>query len=283
MQSLWMVAASFFFACMGVFVKFASDTYSIVEIVFYRSLISLVFTFTLTRVRNIPVQTRHWRFQLWRSIIGFVSMFFYFSAITMLPLATAVTLNYTSPLFLALFLSLFGKKPLQPKMFGALVLGFFGVALLLRPAFHAEQLLGEVAGLCSGMLAGLAFYNMKELGERGEVEERTVFYFSLVSFVGSAFWLMFSEFHPIDLTGGLTLLGMALFGTLAQLSMTRAYRTGNTLISASLGYSAVIFSSIFGIAIWGDSLSINAWFAIALIIASGVLSTWFSRRTNAKK
>ena len=281
MQSLWMIVASFFFACMGVCVKFSAEFFSAPEIVFYRSLISLLMMLVIVRLRGIPVTTPHWRFQLWRSVSGFVSLLLYFYAIFMLPLATAVTLSYTSPLFLALYLAWFGKVRLNGAMLAALALGFVGVILLLRPTFHADQLLGGLIGLGSGMLAGLAYYNVKELGERGENEERTVFYFTLFSTVASGVWMSLSEFHPVALRGGLLLLGVGVFGTVAQLAMTRAYKRGNTLMSASLAYSTVIFASLFGMLFWQETLSFGAWSAIALIVASGLVSTWFSRANPA--
>jgi S-adenosylmethionine uptake transporter len=283
MQSSWMIVASFFFASMGVCVKFAAEVFSVPEIVFYRSAIALVMMFSLVRLRGIPIQTPHWRFQLWRSASGFVSLLLYFYALTLLPLALAATLAYTSPLFLAVYLALLGKARLGRGMLGALVLGFIGVVLLLRPTMHADQLLGGVIGLGSGMLAGLAYYNVRELGERGEVEERTVFYFSLLSTVASGVWMALSELHRIDLRGGLLLLGVGSFGTLAQLAMTRAYKRGDTLVAASLAYSTVIFASLFGMLFWQETLSFGAWSAIALIVASGVVSTWFSRANPAEQ
>ncbi len=283
MQSLWMVAASFFFACMGVCVKLAAESFSAAEVVFYRSAISLIFMFAVVYLRGIPIRTPHWRFQLWRSASGFVSLLLYFYAVSMLPLATAVTLAYTSPLFLAVYLWWFGKTRLGGGMLGALALGFVGVVLLLRPTFHADQVLGGLIGLGSGMIAGLAYFNVKELGERGEVEERTVFYFSFFSADASGVWMVFFEFHRVDLEGGLLLLGVGGFGTIAQLAMTRAYKRGKTLMSASLAYSTVIFASLFGMLIWHETLSVGAWSAIALIVASGIVATWFSRANPAEQ
>ena len=91
------------------------------------------------------------------------------------------------------------------------------------------------------------------------------------------------EFHPIDLRGGLLLLGVGSFGTLAQLAMTRAYKRGKTLVSASLAYSTVIFASLFGMLFWQEALSLGAWLAIALIVASGLVATWFSRANPAEQ
>lgn len=281
MQSLWMIVASFFFACMGVCVKLASDFFSAPEIVFYRNAIALVFMFALVRLRGVPIKTVHWKFQLWRGASGFVSLLLYYYAVSMLPLATAVTLAYTAPLFLAVYLAFFRKMRLRGGMLAALALGFVGVVLLLRPTLHADQLLGGIIGLVSGMIAGVAYFNVKELGERGEVEERTVFYFSLLSTVISGCWMVIVEFHPVGLHSGLLLLGVGGSGTIAQLAMTRAYKRGNTLMSASLAYSTVIFASLFGLLLWHETLSIGAWLAIVLIVVSGLISTWFSRAKPA--
>ena len=198
MQSLWMIVASFFFASMGVCVKLASAKYSAAEIVFYRSFINLLFMLALMKVRGLSVRTPLWMLHVRRSGSGCFSLMLYFYAISMLPLASAVTLSYTSPLFLALYLAMLGKIRLRGGMAFALALGFVGVALLLRPTFHADQLFGGFIGLASGMIAGVAYFNVKELGERGELEERIVFYFALVSTVVAAIWMLFFEFHPID-------------------------------------------------------------------------------------
>ena len=82
MQSLWMIAASFCFACMGVCVKLAAESFSAAEIVFYRSAISLLLMVGLLRLRGIAIATPHWRFQLLRAGSGFISLLLYFYAIT---------------------------------------------------------------------------------------------------------------------------------------------------------------------------------------------------------
>ena len=282
MQSLWMIAASFLFACMGVCVKFAAQTHSAVEITFYRSFISLILMFGLVRLNGVPLATPHLRWQVTRGTVGFIALFAYFYAITLLPLATAVTLNYTSAIFLALYLGFAGMQ-LRKGIMGALVLGLVGVVMLLKPTLHADQLVGGLIGLASGVMAGMAYFSVRELGARGEPEMRTVFYFSLVSSVGAGAWLVFSDIHAVDLKSGLLLLGVAGFATVAQLAMTRAYTRGKTLMSAALAYSTVIFSSLFGMAFWGEVLDASAWAAIGLIILSGIAATHFSRASPVEQ
>ena len=283
-QSFWMLVASFLFACMGVCVKFAAQRYSAAEVVFYRSIISLLMMYFIVRWQGVSFRTHHWRLQFFRGASGFVSLLLYFYAIVMLPLATAVTLNYTSPLFLVAYLAGFGQMKMQGRMVIALLAGFLGVALLLQPTLSAEQWLGGLIGLASGVLAGLAYFNVRALGALGEPESRTVFYFSLLSSVGAVLWMgLFGDFvfHRVDVEGGALLAGVGIFATFAQLAMTRSYRKGNAIVSASLAYSAVIFASFFGVFFWGEHLGLDAWLAIALIVGSGIVATQVSRKRPA--
>ncbi len=281
MQSLWMLVASFCFALMGVCIKLATAYFSAAELVFYRNLFSLLVVGAYILATGRTVRTPHWRFQLQRGISGYVSLMAYFYAIAALPLATAVTLNYTSPLFLAVYLAAFAGQRLSRPLLLALLIGFVGVVLLLQPTFHADQLAGGLLALASGAMAGIAYYNVRELGGLGEPEWRTVFYFSLLATLGAAVWMAFFEFHRITAVGALLLLGVGGFATIAQLAMTRAYARGKTLISASLAYSTVVFSSLLAILLWGESPSPVAWGGMALIVIAGVFSGSRGRSTSS--
>src|SRR5574343_2035679 len=161
MQALWMILASLLFACMGVCVKLASATHSAVEITFWRSFLSLILMYGLVKLNGVRLATPHWRWQITRGVVGFTALFSYFYAITLLPLATAVTLNYTSALFLALYLALAGLR-LRTGMLGALAVGLVGVGLLLKPTLNAEQLPAGLIGLASGVVAGMAYYSVRQ-------------------------------------------------------------------------------------------------------------------------
>lgn len=282
MQALWMLVASVLFAGMGVCVKFAAVTHSAVEITFYRSFISLLIMLALIRWRGVRLATPHWRWQVTRGLVGFVALFSYFYAITLLPLATAVTLNYTSAIFLAVYLGFSGVR-LATGIWGALALGLIGVGLLLRPRLGASQWLGGLLGLLSGAVAGMAYFSVRELGSRGEPETRTVFYFALVSSLCAGVWLLFTDWHAVDRESAAWLLGVGTLATLAQLAMTRAYARGKTLMAAALAYSTVIFSSLFGVLVWGEGLDGSALLAMLLIILSGIAATHFSRASPVEQ
>lgn len=279
MKSGWMVVAGFLFALMGVFVKLGARHFSSAELVFYRSLIGLVVIYAIVRQQGLSLATSHRRMHIWRGLSGFFALMMFFYAIGALPLASAITLNYTSPLFLALLLTVVLKQKPQWWLIGALVVGFAGVVLLLSPSFDGRDFWPRLLGLASGMLAGVAYLNVKQLGQAGEPEWRVVFYFTLVSTIGAGLWMLVHQFHAVTWDTLPILLGLGTTATLAQLAMTRAYRLGNTLVVGSLAYSAVVFASLFGILLWGEVLPLTSWIAIALIVASGVISS----RVTAKR
>jgi len=282
MQSLWMIAASLLFACMGVCVKLGSEQFSAAELVFWRGFIATLIIGSYVLVHRLSLATPHMRTHAVRGLSGFVSLVMYFYAISLIPLAAAVTLNYTSPIFLALLLALWLKEPVRRGFHAALVAGFMGVIFLLQPTLGADQWLGAVFGLGSGIISSIAYLNVRRLGELGEPEWRTVFYFSVMAALGGLPWFLASgSFHAIDLRGWLLLLGVGGFGVLAQLCMTAAYKRGKTLVSASLAYSTVVFSSIFGMLLWGETLPWQAWVGVILIVASGLLATVLSGRVGS--
>src|SRR5574340_1779265 len=283
MKSSWMLVAGLLFGLMGVFVKLGAPYFSHVELVLYRSLFGLLMVYGIMRHQRISIATRHWRAHLWRVISGSVALALYFYCITVLPLATAVTLNYTAPLFLTLFTMLVFKDRFHLPLTAAIMLGFCGVVLLLQPTLEREQLLPGLLGLISGFLAGVAYLNVKQLAMIGEPDTRTVFYFSLTATLGSGVLILFNTAHAITLEGFAILLGLGSSATLAQLAMTRAYRTGRTLVVGSLAYSTIVFASLFGMLLWGETLSPGSWLGMAFIIASGVLSLRLSPRHPPEK
>jgi drug/metabolite transporter (DMT)-like permease len=273
MPSLWMILASLLFACMGVCVKLGSASFSAGEMVFWRGAAGVLLIGLLARLQGVALTTPHWRLQVSRALSGSVALICYFLAIGLLPLATAVTLSYTSPIFVALLLALWFGERLRWTVALSVGIGFAGIVLLLRPTLQADQWLGAAVGLGAGLVSSLAYLSVRELGRAGEPEARTVFWFSAITGLLGLPWLAAGGgFHAIDLRGALILTGIGVFGTAAQLAMTRAYRYGRTIVSASLAYTTVIFASLFGMLLWGERVTPGGWAAIALIVASGVMT-----------
>ena len=283
MQAMWMVVASLFFAVMGVCVKFASVHYSAAELVFYRGVVSVVFMLIFARQRGVGLATKLPMMHLWRTAIGVAALTCWFYAIGALPLATAMTLNYMSSVWIAAFLvggaMLFAKpdgapQGIQGSLLAAVLMGFVGVVMVLRPAFDQQQLWGGVVGLMSGFLAAFAYLQVTALSRAGEPEERVVFYFALGSAVAGLAAMPFTGVAHWDPKHAWLLLPIGVLASLGQLCMTRAYAKGPTLVAANLQYTGIIFAGLFGWLLFDDKLPTIAWLGMVVIMASGILATF---------
>ncbi|SEQ99616.1 Threonine/homoserine efflux transporter RhtA [Nitrosomonas sp. Nm51] len=272
MRSFWMLVAAFLFACMGVLVKLGAGHFTSIELVFYRSLMGVGITYLFIRHHRLTLKTGYWKTHCCRSLAGLGSLLMFFYCVTELPLATAISLNYTWPLFMALFSTLILREQLHWPMVLAVALGFVGVVFLLRPTLNNDHWTAASLGLASGFFAAIAYMNVRQLGNLGESEWRIVFYFTLISTLITGVWLALTTFNPVTQQNMYLLIGIGITATLAQLAMTRAYRTGTTLVVSSLGYSTVLFAGMWGILVWNELLPPIAWLGMVLVIAGGTLS-----------
>ncbi|HEX5785388.1 MAG TPA: EamA/RhaT family transporter, partial [Burkholderiaceae bacterium] len=244
MQALWMLLAALLFATMGVCIKFASAWFSSFEIVFYRGLIGLAFMAVVMRWRGVSIATPVPMMHFWRSVVGTTALTTWFVSIAMLPLATAMTLNYMSSVWIAAFLVggalLMQKQGEVLREQGPLILtvlaGFGGVALMLRPTMADGQLFGGLLGLVSGVFSALAYLQVSALSKAGEPESRTVFFFSAGATLAGAVGMAVDGPHAWDGSHALWLVPIGLLAVLGQLCMTRAYASGATLLVANLQY-----------------------------------------------
>jgi drug/metabolite transporter (DMT)-like permease len=267
-----MLVAALGFGVMGALVKLGSAKFSSAELVFYRSSFGLVSIYAYIAYHKLPLTSPVVGMQISRAIVGLISLVLFFYAIAHLHLATAITLNYTSALFLAGFMPFLLHERPKPILLGAILLGFMGVTLLLRPSFSSANALAGAMGLLSGFGAALAYVHVKQLGKLNEPDWRTVFYFTCISTIASGAWVLFDHFISLSWQDIPMLLGLGVSATIGQLAMTRAYRTGNTLIVASLAYTTVIFATLLGAFFWQETLSSSEYIAIGIIMLGSVIS-----------
>ena len=288
MQALWMLLGAAFFATMGVCVKYGSAHFNSAELVFYRGVVGFVFLAVIARQQNISLRTRYVGMHVWRSIIGVSSLSAWFYAISKLPLATAMTLNYMSSVWIAAFIvggSLISWKPSEgqsPWSQGPLALavmaGFAGVIMVLRPTMAQDQIYAGLIGLMSGFCAAFAYMQVTALGRMGEPETRTVFYFAIGTIVAGLAGMAFMGISTWEWEHAVWLIPVGIFASLGQLCMTRAYSHGATLVVANLQYSGIVFAALYSLLLFGDDIPLIGWAGMALITVSGMAATLLRAR-----
>jgi S-adenosylmethionine uptake transporter len=278
-----MLVAAFVFAVMGVCVKFASEHYNAMELVAYRGAVSVLITFAWAKSLKVSLATTRPGMHAWRGLIGAISLLCWFYALQHLPIATAMTLNYMSSIWVAAFLVggalMYGKSNQQGALFATVLAGFGGVVLVLRPAFEANQLWAGLIGMMSGLTAALAYLQVTALSRAGEPEARVVFYFAVASLLLGALGVAFTGYSSWSFSHAVWILPIGILASAGQLCMTRAYASGATMLVANLQYSGIVFAAILGVIVFGDKLPLIAWAGTAVILASGIAATILRNRT----
>ena len=288
MQALWMVVGAFLFATMGVCVKLAATGFTVAELVFYRGAVSAALIWLFMRAQGTPLRSQVPWMHAWRSLIGNLSLGAWFFAIGALPLATAMTLNSTSGMWIALWIvcvESFRRQVSRSQfsLIASVAASFLGVLLVLRPTVEQNQWFAALVGLASGISAALAYLQVAALGKAGEPDSRTVFYFAMgsavvgligIGFTGLTAWTA-QNWHA---TRWLAPIGI--LAALGQLCMTRAYNHGSTMLVANLQYSAIVFSAIFSLVLFGDVIPLLGWIGIILIVVSNIIGTTLRLRPS---
>ena len=270
---------------MSVCVKFAATHFNTFELVCYRGAIGTLIMAIICMRKGLSLKTPVPKMHLWRSVVGVTSLAAWFYAIAYLPLATAMTLNYMSGVWVAAFLvggTLVMGRLQDATRQGPIVLtviaGFTGVVMILRPTIEQNQLFAGLIGLMSGLLAALAYLQVTALGRVGEPEERTVFYFALGSALGGGFGVIFTGLSEWNWQAAVWLLPIGVLASIGQWCMTRAYSKGATLVVANLQYSGIVFAALYSLLLFGDDIPLIGWAGMALIVASGMSATLLRAR-----
>ena len=299
-----MVLATVLFACMGVCVKLASAHFGTAAVVGMRGLVGALMMGAIAWATGTSLRTTLPRLHVQRGLAGVFALTLWFYCIGQLPLATAVTLNYMSSVWMAVFLigqvawaqrrgrhgGRSTSRRIDPRLIAAIAVGFVGVALVLHPTLSRDQLGAGLLGLVSGMLAAMAYMQVTALGRAGEPEVRVVFYFSLIGTVlGAGLGIaevlmaptattaitMSTSVASVPPIAWLELIGVGAFATVAQLLMTRAYAQGSMLANASLQYLGIVHASLFGVWLFGETLGLDSVLGMALIVGAGIAATRF--------
>lgn len=264
-----MLMASALFAIMGAMVKHVASELPNEMVAFFRSVIGLLALLPVLGRRRTSLRTRRLPAQVLRSLVGLGSMYSFFYAIAHMPLAEAVLLNYSAPLFIPFIAWLWLGEPISRRVLGTIALGFVGVALILKPGLALFTPIALI-GLASGVLAAIAVVSVRELSS-SETAVRIVFYYTLTCAAVSAIPLGWAWRAP-SVSLWVPILIMGGCATLAQLFMTRAYALAPAAHTGPFMYATVVFAALIGWGFWGELPDALSLAGAAIVCLAGALA-----------
>ncbi|QKF78413.1 DMT family transporter [Arcobacter defluvii] len=278
----YMLFASLMFAFMGAVAKSLSDNMSSVEVVFFRNVFGVIFI--LISIYNSPLKQIGGKFWLlvFRGVIGFVALLFFFYNIAQISLAEAMTFSKTSTIFTAILAYIFLKEKIGIKGWLGVFIGFIGIVFITE--FDGSNLeKSDYLGILSGVGAALAYTSVRELRQFYD-SRAIVLSFMTIGTIGPLILLIIGSFYTnpnLDFMLGtfvmpkiddwLYIILLGIFSTYAQIYMTKAYSCAKAGIIGTISYSNIVFSIILGL-ILGDAFpSFLIVLGILLIVLSGFL------------
>jgi len=265
------LGASLMMAAMSAMIKLSAPQIGNEMVVFLRSGFGLTFLLPGLLHRGISVlATRRFGDHLARSWSGLAAMYCFFYAIGHMPLAEAVLLNYSSPIFTALIAWAWLGERASLKIFIAIGMGLLGVGLILKPG-EVPWSAAAWVGAISAVLAALAMVNIRRMSDTEPIF-RIVFYFSLISVTTSAVPLLWTWHTPsLHVLGMMATAGM--LASVGQLLLTYSYSTAPAARVGTLNYSTVVFAALIGWALWGERPDAMSAAGAVLIGYAGMLVT----------
>jgi len=276
-----MILSVLFFSLMDVLIKVTYE-YDVGQVMFSRALFGLIPIFFLIprkRLKNF-YKTKYVGLHFYRSFVGVIAMYAIFVGLRNLELAEVTSLAFSGPIWVVIFSILFLGEKIRMKRWIAVGLGFVGVLVISKPGFDNLNLYYIYPIIFTLGFAGVSIF-IRKLTLVGEPVYLIAFYFSLCSAIFGLFTLPFGGWiMPSSYDFGLLIL-IGLFGSIANLLLTKSYQLAEVSLTTPLKYLSLIFAIIFGFYIFNEIPTIYTLSGAGLIVISSAII--FVREHQLKK
>lgn len=266
-------------AAMFVAVRLAAARgVHVLESLFYRQLLALplIFVWIVSAGGIGAFRTRRIGAHISRTALGLTGMTLNFLSYILLPPAEASAIGFTMPIFGTILSALILRETTGVHRWGAVVLGFVGVLIMIRPDGGHMPVAGVLVALSGALVTAIISLVLREMG-RTEPAGVIVFWFTLLSMPPLAVAMLFvGQAHDAIAWGLLLFIGTV--GGIAQLCLTGALRWAPVSVVLPMDYSMIIWTALLGWSLWGDWPSATTWVGAAVIIASGLYIVWREHR-----
>lgn len=265
---LLMAFSTLLFGLMAVCIRLASKQLHAFEIAFFRNFFGFIFTLPLLYRHGWSIlRTDKLSLYFMRSVIGIASMLAGFWAIVHLPLAQAIALSYSTPLFVTIGAVLVLGEVVRARRWAALLLGFAGVIVLMRPG-AASFSLGSLVALFAAVLGASTAITIKFLS-RTEKADAIVIYTTMIWVPLSLLPALFVWTTPTGITW-LWIILSGLFGTTAHMCWTRALKMADASLLTPISFLQVVIVGTFGYFLFDETVDRWTFIGAGIIFVSNV-------------
>jgi drug/metabolite transporter (DMT)-like permease len=263
---------------MNATVKYLTHI-SAYQIVFFRSIGSLFFTFGFLLKNKIPLLGNNKKLLVLRGVVGVISMTLFFMSTKYLPIGTAVSLRYLGPIFAAIFAVLLLKETIKPLQWFFFAMAFAGV-LVLKGFDSQLNWFGLTLVFISAIFIGLVYIVISKIG-KGDHPVVIVNYFLVISTIVGGLLSINTWVQPVG-NEWFLLMALGIFGYFGQVNMTKALQMAATNQIAPFKYMEVIFTVLFGVFVFSEIYTLWSVLGIALIITGLVLNILYKKSLENK-
>src|SRR5436190_14396534 len=264
-----MLIGGFCAVMMNVLIRLAAQRMHPFEVTFFRCLFSLfVMLPFIIRAGPSLLVTPKFGFYTLRAVVGLVSMLTWFYGITLVPLATATAVNFTAPLFATMMAAVILHEDVRLRRWSAVAIGFVGVIVILRPSRESIDL-NLLLILLSAASAAMNNITVKYL-VRSERPNAIVAMFAVYLTPLSLLPALLVWTWPADLRTLGALAGLGAIGTLAHLSVARAYAAADASACAPYEFVRLPYAALVGYLLFGEVTDAWTWVGAAIILAASM-------------
>jgi len=276
-NGLWlMLFAAFVYSLADILLKYLSSSFSATEIAFVRFLIGGFILWPILTSRGIPLRGNQTSILVLRGLCGTFSFFCLLKSIAMIPLANAIVLLYTFPLFAALFSVLLFRTVIEKAELILIGVGLVGIYILMNPNFHTFNM-GYIFGLLSGCLGGMA---MVLIYKARQTNGPLIIYFHFCLIGGLlSFPFILSSFKVPNVQHGFLLVTLALMLLIGQVMMNEGFKFCKASEGSLILMSEAVLIGIAGSLIFKDPVTPNFLVGAFLIVGSGAGLNLMTRRS----
>lgn len=274
----YMLQASFFFAVMNVMVKHVSHIPA-VEVVFFRSIVSLVLSYVFLKRQHVNVWGTNHKILVIRGLSGSIALCLFFITLQYIPLASAITMHYLSPIFAAIIGIYFVQEKVHKLQWLFFAIAFGGI-IIIQGFDTRVSLLYTVFGVIAAFLSGVAYNCIRKL-KTSEHPLVIIFYFPLVTLPITGIYLLFDWVLPEGIDW-MWLLLIGLTTQFAQYYMTKSYQSEDLSKVASLNYIGIIYALGFGYVFFGETYDWLAYLGMGVVLIGVILNIWYKTKVSKK-